>query len=435
MIDGAHVLTPGVLHLGMKALESYEPAVVAVQQWYLGPGQQGDAQQLGYDQHAEDRLFQRIAWPTDGYQLFQIGHFIGDRDWFDGIVESNCLFAPRSLLEQVGAFDDSFSMPGGGYANLDLFERLGSHPGVNVVSLLGEGSFHQSHGGTTTNISDAEHRRGLVFSYGQHFVDRRGRQLDGLRDPVNYIGAMATKAARRTRSRREMALSFDVNRDPVSFDPVSSEPSFVADELKIGAIEAVWDSQTWKQTSWLGHPLLRFPTDLQVYQELVSEARPDVVVLVADDAGLAGRALYMAAILDGLGHGRVVAVGALGLDERVPHDRVTHLVGDGASEEMAGEVARSVGGGSALVVLGLGAISRVVEAFERYAPLVPVGLHLVIENTVVNGRPVVSGFGPGPHEAVVDILRRHRDFVPDPAMERYTLTFNRGGYLKRMSPP
>ena len=32
---------------------------------------------------------------------------------------------PRSLLEQVGGFDDSFSVPGGGYANLDLWERLG----------------------------------------------------------------------------------------------------------------------------------------------------------------------------------------------------------------------------------------------------------------------------------------------------------------------
>jgi cephalosporin hydroxylase len=45
----------------------------------------------------------------------------------------------------------------------------------------------------------------------------------------------------------------------------------------------------------------------------------------------------------------------------------------------------------------------------------------------------VPGFGPGPHEAVVNILGRHGDFVPDPAGERYTLTFNRGGYLKRVA--
>ena len=42
-------------------------------------------------------------------------------------------------------------MPGGGYVNLDFFERVANAPGVNLVTLLGEGSFHQVHGGTTTN--------------------------------------------------------------------------------------------------------------------------------------------------------------------------------------------------------------------------------------------------------------------------------------------
>ena len=88
----------------------------------------------GYDQAYEDRLFEQIGWPTDGYRLFEIGHFIGDRDWFDGVWESNCLFVPRRLLEQVGGFDEGFAMAGGGYANLELYERLASTPGVRVVT-------------------------------------------------------------------------------------------------------------------------------------------------------------------------------------------------------------------------------------------------------------------------------------------------------------
>jgi hypothetical protein len=31
------------------------------------------------------------------------------------------------------------------------------------------------------------------------------------------------------------------------------------------------------------------------------------------------------------------------------------------------------------------------------------------------------------------ILSRHGEFVSDPGGERYTLTFNRGGYLKRIA--
>ena len=128
MIDGAHVLTPSVLRYGMAGLSTYEPAIVVTQQWYVGPGQQPDAMNAGYDQAYEDELFREIEWPLDGYRLFDIGHFIGDRDWFDGLWESNCIFVPRKLLEQYGAFDESFSMPGGGYANLELYERLGATP-------------------------------------------------------------------------------------------------------------------------------------------------------------------------------------------------------------------------------------------------------------------------------------------------------------------
>ena len=75
-----------------------------------------------------------------------------------------------------------------------------------------------------------------------------------------------------------------------------------------------------------------------------------------------------------------------------------------------------------------------VQAFERYAPLVGVGGYVVVENTVVNGRPVSAGFGAGPPEAVFQLLTRHQDFVIDATMERYTVTFNRNGYLRRMEP-
>jgi cephalosporin hydroxylase/GT2 family glycosyltransferase len=430
MIDGAHVLTPGVLSFGIKALDTYAPAIVATQQWYMGPGQQGDAEQAGYDEAVEDRLFDAIEWPVDGYRLFEVGHFIGERDWFDGIVESNCLFVPRKLLEQLGAFDERFSMPGGGYANLDLFERLALSPGVTPASILGEGTFHQFHGGTTTNVADDTLRRERVFSYREHFQALRGRPLMGVDRPVHYVGTMATKAARRTRSRRELKLRFDAMRDPTD---IAAPPVPVPDELRVAAIESVWDHQAWRDATWLGHPVNRYPADLHVYQELLARVRPTLVVLAGDDAALAGRALFVASLCEQLGRGQVVAVGRGDVSERVGHARVTHLAGAPEDPAVAGAVAdMAPTPADALVILGLGEVQRVVSAFERYAPLVPVGSYVVVENTVVNGRPAAPGFGPGPHEAVVAILGRHGEFVPDPAGERYTLTFNRGGYLKRV---
>jgi cephalosporin hydroxylase len=430
MIDGAHVLTPGVLNFGMKALRIYAPAVVATQQWYVGPGQQGDAQQAGYDEQVEDRLFDAIDWPVDGYRLFEIGHFIGERDWFDGIVESNCLFVPRKLLEQVGGYDESFSMPGGGYANLDLFERLMQSPGVTPATIVGEGTFHQFHGGTTTNVPDEDVRRERVRSYREHFEALRGRPLVGGDRPMHYVGTLAAWAARRTRSRRRPRLVLDAMREPTN---AGEHPALIPDEVKLAAIESVWSHQAWQEATWLGHPVNRYPADLHVYQELIAQVRPSLVVLAGDDDGLGGRALFVASVCDQLGHGHVAAVGRGDSPRRPGHPRITYLEGAPESPAVAEEVATlAPGPPDALVIIGLGAMGRVASAFRRYAHLVPVGGYVVVENTVVNGRPAAPGFGPGPYEAVEAILASGSEFVPDSGAERYMLTFNRTGYLKRV---
>jgi cephalosporin hydroxylase len=70
----------------------------------------------------------------------------------------------------------------------------------------------------------------------------------------------------------------------------------VPGEVKLAAIESVWDHKAWRDATWLGHPVNRYPTDLHVYQELLARLRLVVVVLVGEAGGLGGRALYVASI-------------------------------------------------------------------------------------------------------------------------------------------
>ena len=67
------------------------------------------------------------------------------------------------------------------------------------------------------------------------------------------------------------------------------------------------------------------------------------------------------------------------------------------------------------------------------------GSYLVVEDTNLNGHPVVPNFGPGPMEAVRDFLRERSDFKPDTEQEKFYLSFNPTGYLRRgssrLSPP
>ena len=433
MVDGAHVLTPGVLKHAMVGLDAYAPAVVAVQPWYVGPGQQGEAIRDGYDQSREDELFQNVNWPSDGYRLFEVGHFQGDRDWLDGLWESNCLIVPRSLLEQVGGFDEGFDTPGGGYTNLDIYERLGATPGVRIVSLLGEGSFHQVHGGTTTNVADPDERRARVFSYGTRYSELRGRAFTGPEKRIHYVGSFHGDSARRTRARRMTGAAFEVDPSVEGPDGPLTGPQPIPDDLRDSFLSAYWRSLAWQRTGWLGSRVHGTPTDLITYQELVNEVRPKWIIETGTRHG--GRTLFLAHLCDQLGSGRVISIDSRHEDDRPSHDRIIYLDGRAHEDDVVAQV-RSITGGdvSALVILGTrGAQRRMHLEFRAYEPFVPVGSYIVMENTILNGYPVNAAHGPGPFEAVRRILNIYGDFVADTRWEKHGLSFNVGGFLRRIS--
>jgi cephalosporin hydroxylase len=429
MIDGAHVLTPGTLHFGMLGLQTYMPAVVATQQWYVGPGEQHEAVLKGYDEGYEDRLFEQIEWPVDGYRLFEIGHFIGGRDWFDGQWESNCIFVPASLLDQVGAMDHDFNLPGGGFANLDFFERMTTSPRINLVTILGEGSFHQVHGGTTTNTPESTARKDLLESYGEQYAQLRGTVFKSPSKIVHYVGSLP-ESARRTKARRMGAPVYFHLAHVTGTDGQPVEPIPMPEDLRTSFVEAFWRSKEWQQTPWLGSWTGRPSTDLVAYQELITGVRPDFIIETGTGGG--GRAFFLATICDLVGNGRVIAIDDYPVPKLVEHPRIEHVRRDPVDPETAAAVRELVGERPrALLILGAGKMSHLMTLYEHYGPLVPVGSYIVLEDTILNGHPVWTGFGPGPWEAAKKIADAG-EFDRDPALERYGFSFNTGGFLKRV---
>jgi hypothetical protein len=195
MIDGAHMLTPGVLHYAMQSFDIYPNPIVATRYWFLGPGQQGDTIQNGYNQKEEDRLLQNINWPEDGYRLFEIGVFIQEdkTGWLGDMFESNCLFMHRRTFNAIDGTDERFDVPGGGFANIDLFNRAAQSDSVTLVTILGEATFHQLHGGTTTNIIP-EKRIKLVQTYWEQYEKLRGHKIIIPSAPLHYVGHMPRQA-------------------------------------------------------------------------------------------------------------------------------------------------------------------------------------------------------------------------------------------------
>ena len=189
--------------------------------------------------------------------------------------------------------------------------------------------------------------------------------------------------------------------------------------------------QTWGNTFWLGHRMLKCPLDLWCYQEILYEVRPELIIETGTYQG--GSALFLASICDLLGQGMVLTIDVDRRDDRSRHPRITYLTGSSTSKAILRQVHRRVKGTSrTLVILDSGhAKKHVLEELDAYAPLVTPGSYLVVEDTNLNGHPVESDHGPGPVEAVAKFLERNDGFVRDERREKFLLTFNRGGYLEK----
>ncbi|MHB8404822.1 MAG: glycosyltransferase family 2 protein [Gammaproteobacteria bacterium] len=157
-IDGARILTPGLIRTTLRAFNAYDDPAIATLGWHLGSEPQQRSVRNGYTKSAEDALLKKIDWPLDGYRLFEIGCLGMSSEYgcFSPISESNTLTVSRDAFELLGGLDTRFDLPGGGLVNLDFFRRACERPGSQLVMLAGEGSFHQLHGGASTNIPSEE---------------------------------------------------------------------------------------------------------------------------------------------------------------------------------------------------------------------------------------------------------------------------------------
>jgi cephalosporin hydroxylase len=212
-----------------------------------------------------------------------------------------------------------------------------------------------------------------------------------------------------------------------------AKPIPVPEELRTEFVDAFWRSKAWHQTPWLGSWTARPPTDLMAYQELVASVRPDCIIETGTGGG--GRAFFLASICDLIDHGRVISVDDYPVPGLVEHPRIEYVRQDPA-EAGAAAVVRELAGEQpkALVIFAAAKQSRLMSLYDHYGDLVPVGSYIIFEDTILNGHPVWTGFGPGPREAarrLVDSGEFERDLAP----ERYALTFNPGGFLKRVKDP
>ncbi|MBW8058227.1 MAG: cephalosporin hydroxylase [candidate division NC10 bacterium] len=186
-----------------------------------------------------------------------------------------------------------------------------------------------------------------------------------------------------------------------------------------------------KVPRWLGVPAIKCPLDLWIYQEIIFEVRPDVIIECGTADG--GSAYFLASMCDLVNNGRVITIDIKGGRDRPEHKRIRWLVGSSISGETVDQVKKLIRDTDNIMVI-LDSDHRkehVLNELRIYSKLVTQGSYIIVEDTIVNGHPILPDFGPGPMEAVEEFLKGNSDFSIDKNRERFYLTFNPRGYLRR----
>jgi len=190
-----------------------------------------------------------------------------------------------------------------------------------------------------------------------------------------------------------------------------------------------YDSGVWTNTRWLGVGVEKCPLDLWMYQEIIVEKRPDVIVECGTLHG--GSALFLASVCDAIGHGRIVSIDVSDQRRGLSHPRIDFRIGNSVDERTVHDVRKSTQPHEAVMVVLDSDHHRehVLREMELYGALVTEGQYMIVEDTNINGNPVAHYYGPGPKEAVEEFLPAHAEFTVDRSREKFFMTCHPGGFL------
>lgn len=183
----------------------------------------------------------------------------------------------------------------------------------------------------------------------------------------------------------------------------------------------------WTKTKWLGVGVAKCPLDLFVFQEIIFETRPDLIIETGSCLG--GSALFFASIFDMIGNGHVVTVDKDHYPERPKHQRITYLTEDSVGSTIVSDIKGGIDSEDRkMVVLDSDHSYEHVKAeLEAYGSLVTPGCYLVVEDTAVDkswGKPAAKA-------ALDEWLMSNPGFVVDKSRESHMLTTNPGGWVRR----
>jgi len=207
MIDGARMVTPRVIEYALMAQRADPDSLMAVPGYNLGPAEHQYHLDTGYNEDIEKKLLEQCNWQKNGYRLFDIANISGanHKGIFHPLLESNCMFSSAENFRRINGANEAFDLPGGGSINLHMFRQLGLLPQAKLYFVTpGEGSFHQFHGGITTQ--QAADREAVLESHRKQLHSYWEGGFHAMRREPQLLGAVGSHAQRFLKESAKMGI-------------------------------------------------------------------------------------------------------------------------------------------------------------------------------------------------------------------------------------
>lgn len=193
-------------------------------------------------------------------------------------------------------------------------------------------------------------------------------------------------------------------------------------------------NETFK-SRYFGIPAIKSPMDFWVYMEIVYDIKPDIIIEIGNACG--GTTLALAHMLDHIGKGRVIGIDINhnNIQKVVrEHPRINLITGDACS--LFFEVKNLITPNDTVLIIedSRHTYENTLNILRTYSPLVSKGSYFIIEDSVINhGLNLPGEFKSGsPYEAIEAFIRENNNFVIDRTRERFGITLNPKGYLKKI---